>query len=273
MDQVRSRSSSPRTERSSAPWFTTRVVSLLLAWCWGIIGAAVGLNALVKSNEQKAAVNRAVPRPTIVTINIRDVYVLGVLSTTACLLIVAFTTTFLCMTLCRPKSFHRTLFFQAMLLILSCVWLFSVLVPLTIFHAKRSARVNAYLDGIQLPVYVVNTVENALDITGVYKRIYYLRIAVVLPWFTFLFTLFAAVMLFIASYSVEHLDQAYEENHAPTGIRTRTVPTVNRDTKERIGQRRSPMAVSEKSAGPGSAIGSPDTHRSRSVTDHSPRTN
>jgi hypothetical protein len=30
-----------------------------------------GINALVKSNDQKSAVNRAVPRPTIVTIDVR----------------------------------------------------------------------------------------------------------------------------------------------------------------------------------------------------------
>ena len=39
---------------------------------------------------------------------------------------------------------------------------------------------NAYLDGIQLPSYIVNTVENALDITSVYKRIQYCM------WFLFI---------------------------------------------------------------------------------------
>jgi len=38
-----------------------------------------GINALVKSNDPRAGVNMAVPRPTIVTINVRDVYVLGLL--------------------------------------------------------------------------------------------------------------------------------------------------------------------------------------------------
>ena len=88
MSQAQPRPSSPPIGCSSTPWFTTRVVSLFLAWCWGIIGAAsgiliylterdssetgfIGINALVKSNDQKAAVNRAVPRPTIVTINVR----------------------------------------------------------------------------------------------------------------------------------------------------------------------------------------------------------
>lgn len=79
------------------------------------------------------------------------------------------------MTLCRPKPFRRTLSFQAVLLIISSAWLFSVLVPLTVFHAKRSAKVTAYLDGIQLPSSVVQTVENALHITSVYRRIQYCR--------------------------------------------------------------------------------------------------
>ena len=199
------------------------------------------------------------------------------------------------MTLCRPKSFRRTLFFQAVLLISSSAWLFSVLVPLTIFHAKRSARVNAYLDGIQLPSYIVNTVENALDITSVYKRIQYckfffcvvhsfkpmlistliVRIAVVLPWFTFLFTLFAAVMLFITSSHMDRLEQAHEETHARIGFqKNNKISTVDRDTKEGTGLRRTPMLVSEKSAGPGSTttttVDSPDTRKSRSIADQSP---
>ena len=41
MNRVQSRFS-PRTGHSSPPWFTTRVISLLLAWCWGVIGAASG---------------------------------------------------------------------------------------------------------------------------------------------------------------------------------------------------------------------------------------
>ena len=42
MSQAQPRPSSPRTGRPSVPWFATRVVSLFLAWCWGIIGAASG---------------------------------------------------------------------------------------------------------------------------------------------------------------------------------------------------------------------------------------
>ena len=96
------------------------------------------------------------------------------------------------------------------------------------------------------------------------------RIAVVLPWFTFLFTLFAAIMLFVTSSHVDRLEQAHEETHARIGVQTNKISTVDRDTKEGTGLRRSPMLVSEKSAGPGSTVDSPDTRKSRSIADHSP---
>ena len=97
-----------------------------------------------------------------------------------------------------------------------------------------------------------------------------MRIAVVLPWFTFLFTLFAAVMLFITSSHVDRLEQAHEEIHARIGVQSDKISTVDRDIKEETGLRRSPMLVSEKSPGPGSTVSSPETRKSRSIADHSP---
>ena len=41
------------------------------------------------------------------------------------------------------------------------------------FDYLSCEKVNAYLDGIQLPSYIVNSVDNALDIASVYKRIQY----------------------------------------------------------------------------------------------------
>ena len=94
------------------------------------------------------------------------------------------------------------------------------------------------------------------------------RIAVVLPWFTFLFTLFAAIMLFVTSSHMDRLEKAHEETHARIGVQTNKISTVDRDSKEGTGLRRSPMLVSEKSADP---VGSPETHKSRiSIADHSP---
>ena len=33
----------------------------------------IDINALVKSNDQKSAINKAIPRPTIITINVRGI--------------------------------------------------------------------------------------------------------------------------------------------------------------------------------------------------------
>ena len=71
-------------------------------------------------------------------------------------------------------------------------------------------------------------------------------------------------MLFITSSRLDHLEQAHAEAFAQTEVQTRKASTVHRDTnKEGTGLRRSPMAISEKSA-----VGSPETRRSRSVVDH-----
>ncbi|KAF8147978.1 hypothetical protein B0H34DRAFT_669147, partial [Crassisporium funariophilum] len=124
-----------------------------------------------------------------------DVSIPGILSSTASLLIVLFTTLFLSMTLARPKSFRTTFVLQGVLLATCALWLFVVLVPMTLFYARRAARVEAFLDGVQLPDGVVVTVQKALGFTSVYRNIPYLSFATILPWFTFLFTSIAAIAL------------------------------------------------------------------------------
>ena len=122
------------------------------------------------------------------------------------------------------------------------------------------------------------------------------RIAVVLPWFTFLFTLFAAIILFITSSHVDRLEQsAHEEIHARIGVHTNKISTVdldgnnnnnNANLKEGTGTglRRSPMLVSEKSGSGNSprpetdsgtagsiTVDSPDTGKTHSLAESSPQ--
>ena len=121
------------------------------------------------------------------------------------------------------------------------------------------------------------------------------RIAVVLPWFTFLFTLFAAIILFITSSHVDRLEQsAHEEIHARIGVHTNKISTVDLDGNNNnninlkegtgTGLRRSPMLVSEKSGSGNSprpetdsgtagsiTVDSPDTGKSHSLAESSPQ--
>jgi hypothetical protein len=72
---------------------------------------------------------------------------------------------------------------------------------------------------------------------------------------------------------MDRLEQAHEETHAQIGVHTKKISTVDRDTKEATGLRRSPMLVSEKSPGPGTAgstVDSPESRKSRSFAEHSP---
>ena len=78
-------------------------------------------------------------------------------------------------------------------------------------------------------------------------------------------------MLFVTSSHVDRLEQAHEETHARIGVQTNKISTVDRDTKEGTGLRRSPMLVSEKSAiRPSSTAGSPETRKSPSFAEPSP---
>ncbi|KAF8147982.1 hypothetical protein B0H34DRAFT_270310 [Crassisporium funariophilum] len=244
-------------EKENAPLFEGRVMALSLAWCWGVIGAAVGLNALIKSNKQIDAAKHAIPAPTVITIDTRDVSIPGILSSTASLLIVLFTTLFLSMTLARPKSFRTTFVLQGVLLATCALWLFVVLVPMTLFYARRAARVQAFLDGVQLPDGVVLTVQKALGFTSVYRNIPYLSFATILPWFTFLFTSIAAIALFKAASHVDRLQRDFESNtNTP---RTGGARTAGHEHEHDLLRPETPKnAMSEKSP---EMSGSPESSR------------
>ena len=114
------------------------------------------------------------------------------------------------------------------------------------------------------------------------------RIALVLPVFTSLFTLFASIILRFTSSHEDLLQEArHELTRARTGVHTNKISTIDRDNnlKEGLGTglRRSPMLVSEKSShgSPGHATGtgtagstvdSPETRNScdRSLAENSP---
>lgn len=52
------------------PLKALRLASLAMAFAWGVIGAGVGLNALIKSNQQQDALRKLVPSPTIVHVDV-----------------------------------------------------------------------------------------------------------------------------------------------------------------------------------------------------------
>ncbi|GLB40874.1 hypothetical protein LshimejAT787_0900890 [Lyophyllum shimeji] len=176
--------------------------SLAMAWAWGVIAGSVGLNALIKSNQQKSHLRKSVPRPTIVTIDTDDVFQSGVVLTVVGALIAVLSSLSL-LSLLVPHSptrrlSARSLRLQSFLLAFCAAWLFATLVPFTVFFANRSAQVSASVGSVQLPQSIIKQAEQALGTTSVYKRIGYLRLVAILPWITLLFTVVASGVLFVA---------------------------------------------------------------------------
>lgn len=172
--------------------------SLAMAWAWGIIAGSVGLNALIKANQQKSRLKKSVPSPTIVTIDTKDVFQSGVVLTVVGALIAVACTNFILMVLFTRGLAARSLRIQSAALVFCATWLFATLVPFTTFFANRSAQVSATIGGVQLPPSIIKQAEQALGSTSVYNRIGYVKLVAILPWITLLFTVIASVVLFVA---------------------------------------------------------------------------
>jgi hypothetical protein len=171
----------------------------LLAWAWAIIAVGVGLNALIKSNQQQSKLRKQVPAGTTLDINVSDVFNTGVIVTTISACIALITTLLLLLHLRRPTLLTSSLKIQGAILAFFTVWLFATQIPFTHFFRTRSAIVRAFINGQELPSSIVQSVERSLGTTSVYKRISYLRLVAILPWFTIFFSLLATFILFRAA--------------------------------------------------------------------------
>jgi len=177
---------------------STVLAALGMAWAWGVIAGGVGLNALIKSNQEKSRLRALVPSPTVLTIDTNDVFSSGVVVTTVSALIAVICTLTIIHIVFFPAS-SRIDRIHGIMLAFCAVWLFVTMIPFTAFVANRSADVTATLNGVALPSSLIDRAERTLGVTRVYKDISYLRLVAILPWFTVLFTAIAAGVLFTAS--------------------------------------------------------------------------
>jgi len=192
------------TTKTVVPMKSAVLGALGMAWAWGVIAGSVGLNALIKSNQEQTRLKKLVA-PTVVTIDVHDVFRSGIVLTTVSALIALVCFLSILHLLVAPSSCTnpaKALRIQAAILTFCGVWLFATIIPFTSFFATRSAKVTASLDGLQLPSSLVNQAERSLGTTSVYKKIGYLRLVAILPWITDLFTAIAAIVLFMAASGV-----------------------------------------------------------------------
>jgi len=185
---------------SAGPLKTARLVTLGLSWVFAVIAACVGLNALIKSNQEKTKLKK-LGAPAVVDIDTSDIFNVGVVATSASLLISVLVGNFVGgMVIPATRALAaRTLRLQAIILTLACVFLFGAMIPYMVFFVNRQASVKAFVNGVRLPDSIVKGVEASSGSTRVYKDIFYLKLVAILPWFSLFFSLIAAGTLFAAS--------------------------------------------------------------------------
>ncbi|EIM83785.1 uncharacterized protein STEHIDRAFT_100777 [Stereum hirsutum FP-91666 SS1] len=215
----------------SVPMRTLRLAALFMSFAFGVIGGSVGLNALIKSNQEHTTVNRAAAAlSATITIDDKDVFDSGIVLTTVCALIALLSLIYFLLTLLsRPSSSShptstppplgtRTLPLQSLSLAFCALWLFATQIAFTDFVANREAGISATIGGQQVPESFLQAAEAQLGVTGVYRRIHYLRLLAILPWFAILFTSIAAVILFLASRRRAIPSRGLASNSAASGV-------------------------------------------------------
>ncbi|CAE6458924.1 unnamed protein product [Rhizoctonia solani] len=193
--------------RNSLPLRTPRLFLLGLTWALGVVGAAAGLNAIVKRNHQVATIKEAVAALRItVFVNTDDLLRSGIVLAVGCLLLAIVTSIFiglLVLDSIKPPTSNpistRTLGLQSGLLAFLTIWIFACLVAVTKFAATGGAAVAAYTGGIKVPDSLVHATEARLGFSRVYWDQLYVRILTIAPWITFFFALITTIVSFMAS--------------------------------------------------------------------------
>ena len=158
---------------STAPLRTHRLLALFMSFAFGVIGTGVGINALVKFEDQKHALERMVPPGATISIDTNDILASGIVLTIVCGLIALSSLLFLLPMFVASSLAARTLRLQTAVLAFLSVWAFAVLVPFTDFFANRSAKVSASIGDIQLPPAVIEQVEAEVGSTPIYRDVHY----------------------------------------------------------------------------------------------------
>ncbi|KAJ7581829.1 hypothetical protein C8J56DRAFT_793302 [Mycena floridula] len=179
----------------SAPLKAPRVVALSLSCAWGIIALGIAISARIKSNHEKAHIQDLV-KPAMAVIDTDDVTQTGIVIATASGIIALLS--FIYLIIPKFGSRRSLLLFQTATLSFCAMWLLGTQIAFTLFYSTRGAKVQGFLGGVALPDQVVQGIQAKIGADPMYKHKHYLELLAILPWFTFAFTLIAAIVTFIA---------------------------------------------------------------------------
>ncbi|EPQ51176.1 hypothetical protein GLOTRDRAFT_141029 [Gloeophyllum trabeum ATCC 11539] len=175
-----------------------RLLSLFLAFAWGVISFALGIHALIESRHDKDTIKHGVPAGTVVNIDTTDILGAGGAATAASGLLFVLSLLFLISSFV-PLPLLGSLPLQAHLLAFTTVFLFATAVPTSYYFANGHAKVTASLFGYPLDQSVIQATERQLGVTSIYRHIFYLRLIAIIPWIAFLFSLTSTILSYLAA--------------------------------------------------------------------------
>ncbi|KAF8838187.1 hypothetical protein BDN67DRAFT_1024126 [Paxillus ammoniavirescens] len=207
------------------PLTAARLGALFFSFTFSVIGGSVGLNALVKSNQERSYIRNAassvgasvsvdVTGCVLITQSPSDVFSTGAVITTVCALLTLLSAAAFAFTWCPIQNKRFWFRSQSCALFFCSIWLFVTLIPFDYFFTNREARVTATLDGFPVSDNIMQSIEQVLGVTPVYRDIDYLRLVAVLPWFSLIFSVIAGAVLHI---SARREDAAVGRDNASPG--------------------------------------------------------
>ena len=110
--------------------------------------------------------------PTLAQLFVVDLYQSGVVVTTVCTILALLTAIFFIVTLVWPNRATGSLKIQVWIFTFFNLWLLATEIPYTVFLATRSAKIDAFLDGVQLPAQVVQATIAADGESAKYTKLH-----------------------------------------------------------------------------------------------------
>ncbi|TRM62198.1 hypothetical protein BD626DRAFT_58016 [Schizophyllum amplum] len=182
---------------SPTPLRIPLLASLFLAFAFGVTGLALAVEALEKSDDEKAQVKAVAPSGTTVDVNFSDILDAGIAVTVACG-ITALLSLLSMLALLLPRLRTVPARLVAPLFFFCAVFLFATLVPFDLFYSTRSANVTAHIGAITVPPSVVQQIQEAAGLSNKYSDKLYLRVVAIVPWFAFLFAITSGVLMLLS---------------------------------------------------------------------------
>jgi preprotein translocase subunit SecG len=169
------------------------LITLFITFALSLASFALEIHSLVQSKDDKKKLKKvAASQGAKIEIDTDDVLDPGYVLTAALGLTFVSCLGFLALNVRKAPSL-----LQPLLLSFCAAWVFSTLVPFTLFVATHRAKLSGTLAGIPIPQQLFDLIEKQLGVTSVYKDIDYLRQAVIVPWVAFPFILISIVLSFL----------------------------------------------------------------------------